>query len=112
MHWIPVALSRSLQTEALVVLLPQRLTLGDSFTGPSMRAALRLALAYRLGGPPDHLDIVQAPDPSDTEGANGTALVIYDRIPGGTGYLADLADPTAIRRLFRASWPADRKSTR
>src|SRR5690625_3054271 len=103
---VPVVLSRSLQTEALVVRLPQRLTFGDSFTGPSMRAALRLALAYRLGGPPDHLDIVQAPDPSDTVGANGTALVIYDRIPGGTGYLADLADPTAMWRLLRECWQA------
>src|SRR5690625_8050449 len=108
MHWIPVALSRSLQTEACVVRLPHRLTLGDSFTVPPMRAALRLALAYRLGGPPDHLDIVQAPDPSDTEGASGTALVIYDRIPGGTGYLADLADPPAMWRLFRRGRPEGR----
>src|SRR5690625_5298732 len=102
----PVALSRSLQTEALVVRLPQRLTLGDSFTVPSVRAALRLALAHRMGGPPDHLDIVQAPDPSDTEGSNGTALVIYDRIPGGTGYLADLAQPAEMWELLRECWQA------
>src|SRR5699024_4180534 len=34
------------------------------------------------------------------------ALLIYDKVPGGTGYLAELADPEAMWHLLHLAWQA------
>lgn len=97
---LSVALARSLVTEGLVLRLPPSVTWGDSFAIPSLSAALLLGLRERIGGDPDHLQIVSVIDPSIT-GENRPGLLLHDVVPGGTGYLSDLADPETIWDVLR-----------
>nr|WP_227993825.1 DEAD/DEAH box helicase [Pseudactinotalea sp. HY160] len=101
-----VALSRTLRTEALSLRLPIGLTTGDLFAVPSLRAALLLGLEKRLGGAPDHLGLAVVTDPMPGATENPPALLLYDRVPGGTGYLAELAQPAAMWHLLAGAWEA------
>ncbi|AEG43909.1 DEAD/DEAH box helicase [Isoptericola variabilis] len=99
-----VALARSLTTEGLVLRLPQSVTLGDDFSVPSLRAALLLALQLRIGGEPDHLEVTDVIDPSPVAGSPAEALLLHDVVAGGTGYLAELADPDAVWAMLHTAW--------
>ncbi|WP_418606671.1 DUF1998 domain-containing protein [Georgenia sp. SUBG003] len=100
-----VALSRTLRTEGLVLRLPTSVTLGDRYAVPSLAAALLLGLRERIGGDPDHLAVATivdpTPDPSDT---NEQALLLHDVVPGGTGYLAELAAPGIVWEILHRAW--------
>ncbi|ABW14777.1 Helicase superfamily 1 and 2 ATP-binding [Parafrankia sp. EAN1pec] len=98
--WTELALGRSLRTQGVRILLPPQFTL-DQFAGPSFRAALLLGLRELLGGAPDHLDVLEVRMP--VGGSERTALLLHDRVPGGTGYLADLARPSRVRELLTAA---------
>jgi DEAD/DEAH box helicase domain-containing protein len=81
-----VLLSRSMSSEALRILLP---TAGhDPSVVPTLRAALQLGFRKHFGGSADHLDTTWMSETTD-EGKR-SFLVFYDKVPGGTGYLADL----------------------
>ncbi|GAB2622919.1 DEAD/DEAH box helicase [Pseudactinotalea suaedae] len=99
-----IALTRSLRTEGLVLRLPSSVTLGDRFAIPSLSAAVLLALRERHGGSPDHLAIAPIVDPSPRDEENPDALLLHDIVPGGTGYLAELADPEAVWAMLRRAW--------
>lgn len=101
-----IALSRHLRTQAVVVTLPQSAELGDDFGLPSLAAALLLGLREEIGGEPDHLqvEIVPAPVPEGGPGDVRDVLLIHDMVPGGTGYLADLAQPERVWRLLALAY--------
>jgi hypothetical protein len=102
---VPIALSRTLSTQGVVLRLPPQLTIGDSLAVPSLCAAILLGLREVIGGDPDHLNIVSTVDPVMSDGSdNISSLLIHDSVPGGTGYLAELADPDQIRDLFLRAW--------
>ncbi|CAM2808996.1 DEAD/DEAH box helicase [Skermania piniformis] len=98
-----IALARRLSTEGLLLRLPVSITLGDSFAVPSLAAALQLGLRERIGGDPTHLAILPIVEPS-LRGDNPTALLLHDLVPGGTGYLADFADPAAVWDVLYRAW--------
>ncbi|WP_029146238.1 DEAD/DEAH box helicase [Microbacterium luticocti] len=98
-----IALSRTLRTQGLVMRMPPSLTVGDSFAVPSFSAAVQLGLREIIGGDPDHLRIERIVDPVQGEDTNVPALLIHDTVPGGTGYLADMAVPDRVRELFQAA---------
>lgn len=100
---VSVALARTMTTEGLVIRLPVTITLGDSFAVPSLAAALLLGLRERLGGAPDHLHVTSMIEPTG-EDTERPALLLHDTVPGGTGYLADLAGPEAIWDLLHRAW--------
>jgi hypothetical protein len=101
----PVALSRTLRTEAVVIQLPAAISIGDSFAVPSLLAALQLGLREHLGGAPDHLAFERIVDPYHSDGSeNREAILIHDTVPGGTGYLAELADPAKVYSLLHRAW--------
>ena len=101
-----VALSRELRTQGVVVTLPVSVTLGDVFAVPSVAAALLLGLRHEIGGTPDHLQVTTVPVP--LPGGEGEhvreALLLHDIVPGGTGYLADLATPERVWRLLTRAY--------
>lgn len=100
-----VALSRTLRTEAVVLQLPAVISIGDRFAVPSLLAALQLGLREHLGGAPDHLAFERIVDPYLSDGTeNREAILIHDTVPGGTGYLAELADPTKVYALLYRAW--------
>jgi hypothetical protein len=73
---------------------------------PSLSAAIQLGLREVIGGDPDHLQISTMAEPVPGEDVNNLALLIHDTVPGGTGYLADLADPSRIREVFERALAA------
>ena len=100
-----IALSHTLTTQGALIRLPAAMTLGDKFAGPSITAALLLGLREQLGGAPDHIQIAQVVDPTtDPDGVNHEALLIHDVVPGGTGYLAEFADPQRVWEIVHAAW--------
>ncbi len=97
-----VALARTLGTQGVVLHLPLDATLGDDFSVPSLQASILLGLQKVIGGAPDHLDVIRISDPSFDGGR--LALLLHDKVPGGTGYLARFGDPHRVWELLEAAW--------
>ncbi|MFF7486544.1 DEAD/DEAH box helicase [Streptomyces luteogriseus] len=91
-----VLLAHQLQTEALRILIPAATADVDARVH-SFRAALRLGVDLHFGGDPQHLDTTVASMPDMDSGERRWFLVLFDSLPGGTGYLDRLTD----RRAFR-----------
>jgi ATP-dependent helicase YprA (DUF1998 family) len=104
-HVRNIALARTLTTQGAVIRLPQSVTIGDQFAIPSLAAALLLGLHEQIGGSPDHIDIAAISEPvAGHDGATSEALLLHDVVPGGTGYLAELADPERMWDLLHRAW--------
>jgi hypothetical protein len=104
-HVRSIALGRTLTTQGAVIRLPQSVTIGDQFAIPSLGAALLLGLREQIGGSPDHIDIAAISEPvAGRDGATSEALLLHDVVPGGTGYLAELADPERMWDLLHRAW--------
>jgi len=100
-----VALTRTLRTQGLLIRLPRTVTVGDDFAVPSLSAAVLLGLREQIGGHPDHLRIEQVVEATLADGnANHDAILLHDTVPGGTGYLAGLADPAEMKALLGLAW--------
>ncbi|WP_329054196.1 DEAD/DEAH box helicase [Streptomyces violaceus] len=87
------------RTEALRILLPAA-TLNVPERLASFSAALHLGLAARYGGDPAHIRSTPATEPDRDTGLTRNYLVLYDSLPGGTGYLQRLV--TRDGEEFRA----------
>lgn len=100
-----VALVRELRTQGLVLRVPPAVALNQGLQLQSLTAAFLLGLRETIGGDPDHLRVEPIVDPVYSDGTeNATALLLHDAVPGGTGYLADLAAPERIRKVFEAAY--------
>lgn len=88
---VPIMLYREVTSEAIRILLPSVTHQLDEARS-SFKAALSLGLRRHFGGDPGHLIIRQVSEPSGLgDDQRRHYLVLYDSVPGGTGYLADLA---------------------
>ncbi|MDO5093774.1 MAG: DEAD/DEAH box helicase [Propionibacteriaceae bacterium] len=97
-HSVKVLLRRRLVTEGILISLPQAVALDpDHFAAPSLMASLLLGLRKAFGGAPDHLSVATVHDPSSE---NRTALLLHDNVPGGTGYLAELANHQQLHTVL------------
>ncbi|MGM7698485.1 DEAD/DEAH box helicase [Microbacterium sp. A84] len=103
-HTVSVALSRTLVTQGAFLRLPMSITLGDSLATPSLSAALLRGLREVMGGDPDHLRVIQTVEPVTGDANAADALLVHDAVPGGTGYLAELADPDRMHNLLVTAW--------
>ncbi|MCG3038979.1 DEAD/DEAH box helicase [Streptomyces sp. S1A] len=99
----PVLLAHQLQTEALRVLIPAATADVDAKVH-SFRAALRLGVDLHFGGDPQHLDTTVASMPDTDSGERRWFLVLFDSLPGGTGYLDRLTKPEAFRDTLMAAY--------
>lgn len=98
---VSVVLARELTTEAIMISLPP--SIADDSSGRSLwsfYAALMLGLRERFGGEINHLNMEVAPDVTRN---NADSLLLFDSVPGGTGYLAELASPESLWQLLRAA---------
>lgn len=100
---LPLLLAHELTTEAVRVLLPASVARAKERLA-SFTAALFAGIAAQYGGDPDHIDIAEAtmPDHAGADGADWPRrfLVVYDRLPGGTGYLHRLASADGFRNVL------------
>ena len=95
-----VFLYRSMRSEAIRVLLPVSKH-GLLKMRASVSAALQLGFRKMFGGQPTHLRITTASEPHGDDQLQ--FLVIYDTVPGGTGYLAELWKAGKLLELMEMS---------
>lgn len=96
-------LYRTMQTEAIKVLLPVQIF--DTNTATQLfKAGLELGLKYYYQSSPEHIRIDGYSEFNKATGDTDTYLVIYDVIPGGTGYLSKLFTIEEFSRLIRLSY--------
>ena len=97
-------LYRQYESEAIRILMP-RLSIADSEEQvQSFVAAIQLGLKARFGGKVDHIHITISDEPIPGSTERASYLVLYDTVPGGTGYLHELlADPNNLMELLKLS---------
>ncbi|MFD0851735.1 DUF1998 domain-containing protein, partial [Actinomadura adrarensis] len=86
---------------ALRILVPVATTMIPERTA-TFKTALMAGIARKYGGDPDHLRIVPAtmPDHRHNSGYERRFLVLYDTLPGGTGYLHRLSTEAGLREVL------------
>ena len=92
-------LAHELRTEALRVLLPIA-DASDERRTASFAAALLAGIAEHYGGDPDHLSLETATMPDAETGLPRRFVVLYDTLPGGTGYLHRLSTAEEFRAVL------------
>ena len=83
-------LYREFVSEALRILVPFTRSGTDEVSVQSFMAAIRVGLKQRYGGKVDHLRLVTQEQSATDGGASRHYVLIYDSVPGGTGYLHEL----------------------
>ena len=83
-------LYREFSSEALRILVPFTRSGTDEVSVQSFMAALRVGLKRRYGGKVDHLRLVTQEQRATDGGASRHYVLIFDSVPGGTGYLHEL----------------------
>jgi DEAD/DEAH box helicase domain-containing protein len=83
-------LYREFESEALRILVPYTKNGVDERVVQSFMAALQLGLKRCFGGKVDHLRMVQQDEPGKNGGPRKHYVMLYDSVPGGTGYLDQL----------------------
>jgi replicative superfamily II helicase len=103
--WENLVLSHQLTTDAIRMLVPvASVEAADRLA--TFKAVIRLGLRASFGGDPDHVEVVTSDMPASPgqSGHIGKArrnfVVLYDTVPGGSGYLDRLADPERLRAIF------------
>jgi DEAD/DEAH box helicase domain-containing protein len=87
---------------------------GANIGEQSFISAIQLGLRRHFRGSVDHLQIsVQTEPVENSSSARNRYIVIYDTIPGGSGYLKDLCrldaetkKPLVMQEMFRRAWDA------
>lgn len=96
-------LYREFQSEALRLLLPLE-DLDFDFHLHSFIAALYLGLKEQFEGNVDHLQVMLHEEPLPDSPMKKRFAVLYDQIPGGTGYLKQLAQsPDDFMNMLQAA---------
>ncbi len=97
-RWRNVYLYRQMESEAIRVLLPVS-THRTMETVRTFQACLDLGLRLRFKGRPIHLSMREQSEPVG-DGGTRRFLVLFDTVPGGTGYLEELAKLEGFKRIL------------
>jgi DEAD/DEAH box helicase domain-containing protein len=97
-----VFLFREIESEAIRVLVPVA-EIDQERRLWSFRAALELGFRRRFAGDPRHLQIRLQDEPLAGEGRR-RFLVVFDTVPGGTGYLSELWHGDHFRDVLELAW--------
>ncbi len=100
-----VFLFRSIKTEVLKVLLPVQEFDNDA-TINMFKAGLELGLKKYYQGNPEHIRMISYSEFNPQNNRFDRFLILYDKIPGGTGYLGKLFDPAEFTQLIRFAYKA------
>ena len=94
-----IFLYRSLKTEVLKILIPVYELESDADM-KMFKAGLELGLKQYFGGNPQHIHIADYQEKNEITGKIDRYLILYDTIPGGTGYLEELFDKQKTTKPF------------
>lgn len=98
-----VFLYHTFHTEAIKVLLPVQDVDTDA-TMDMFAAGIALGLRDYFEGNPDHIRIERYKAFNPDTRKFDRYLVLYDTIPGGTGYLAQIGQPHEFERILQNAW--------
>jgi len=95
-------LYREFTSEALRILVPFTKYGVDERVIQSFMAAVQLGLKRHFKGKVDHLRMTLQDEPGKNGGPRRQYVLLYDSVPGGTGYLEELlkADAEVLDRVF------------
>lgn len=96
---VKLLLAHELRSEALRILIPA-VTAHTEERLASFKALLLAGIAQSYGGDPDHLAVVTDSMPEPGSDVRRHFLVLYDSLPGGTGYLHRLAGPDGLHDVL------------
>jgi DEAD/DEAH box helicase domain-containing protein len=97
-------LYRELISEGIRILLPLSEVAYSDTKLYSFIAALNLGLKKHFQGDVQHLEVTEMRDPPMQGSGEKVYLVLYDRIPGGSGYLKDLMrDPQVLFSVLESA---------
>lgn len=97
-------LYRELESEAVRILLPLAEVGSSGVRLHSLIAALNLGLRRYFRGNVAHIQVAHQSEPADGE-ARRHYLVMYDSVPGGSGYLKELLRrPDNLLALLQGAW--------
>jgi len=94
---------REIKTEALKILLPVQEFNGDSEV-KMFKAGIELGLKKYFRGNPQHIRFADYREYNHTTGKFDRYLVLYDSIPGGTGYLEKLFSASEFSKLLNDAY--------
>ena len=95
-------LYRDFKSEAVRILIPTAGALDAEQRISSFIAALELGLRRQFAGAVDHLRVMTCKFPDSESGVALTYLMLYDTVPGGTGYLKQMmGDPNYLLNVLR-----------
>ncbi len=87
-------LYRKFESESLRILVPAIEATDNDPKLQSFIAAVELGLRAKFRGKVDHLKAMVSPGVAEAGALQRNYVVLYDTVPGGTGYLKQLAQPT------------------
>ncbi|MFT4928593.1 MAG: DEAD/DEAH box helicase domain-containing protein [Phenylobacterium sp.] len=93
-------LYRELTSEAIRIVLPVSMYSNDTVSEASFAAAIQLGIKHYFNGSIDHIKSTTYSEPVNAGEGRRYYLVIYDAIPGGTGYLKELSKPEHLLTLI------------
>lgn len=101
-------LYREFESEALRILVPYTKNGVDERVVQSFMAAVQLGLKRRFGGKVDHLRMVLQDEPGKDGGPRRHYVMLFDSVPGGTGYLHQLLahDASTLADVLRLALQA------
>ena len=95
-------LYREFESEAVRMVVPEVEFGKAGSRSHSFIAAVELGLREHFQGRIDHLRVMSGDAPVDEGSARQNYLVLYDTVPGGTGYLKELTrEPANIETVFQ-----------
>ena len=95
-------LYREFKSEAVRMLIPTAGSMDTEVRISSFIAALELGLRRQFAGAVNHQRVMTCKFPAAESGADLHFLMLYDTVPGGTGYLKHMMnDPDNVLRIFR-----------
>ena len=103
-------LFRHMQTEAIKILLPIQIM--DAKAAVEMfKAGIELGMKEYYHSSPEHIRIDSYTEANQATGKKDYYLVMYDIIPGGTGYLAKLYNTVEFTKLLQNAYERIKECT-
>ena len=98
-----VYLYHKFHTEAIKVLLPVQ-DVDTEETTDMFAAGIGLGLRDYFAGNPDHIQIEKYKSYNEETHKFDRYVILYDTIPGGTGYLAQISKPEEFEKILQNAW--------
>lgn len=97
-------LYHKMQTESIKILLPVHEFMETKASIQLFKAGIELGLKHYYQSSPDHIKIEEYYEKNRTTDQFDSYLIMYDTIPGGTGYLSKLFNKTEFGKLMRIAY--------